>query len=126
MVTMILRQRPNAVGTEELVFIEHVSQNAGQLLLVAHRRQPAALISSRRWVIGPDELLIYRWMALPEQLNLLEELGMLFESACFKNVGGAERQQSHHRTDVQAHGIAVGEMQQIVEEPIRRRPPLVV
>src|SRR5215469_13715419 len=79
-----------------------------------------------RWVIGPDELLKYLWMALPEQLDHFEHFGVLFESVRLKYVGGTQWQQSHHGTDFQAHGIAVGEMQQIVEEPIRRVPHLVV
>src|SRR5262249_44063069 len=101
MVTVILRQRPYAVRTEELVLVEHIAQNATELLLVDHRRQPASLISSGRWVIGPDQLLIYLWMALPEQLNLFKDLGVLLESACLEYGGGTERQQSHHRADLQ-------------------------
>ena len=41
MIEVILRKRPNAVWAQELLFVEHVSQNALQLFLVADRSHPA-------------------------------------------------------------------------------------
>src|SRR5215469_8939481 len=65
-------------------------------------------------------------MALPEQLNHFKKLGMLFEGACLKHCRGTQWQQSHHGTYLQTHGIAVGEVKQIVEESVRLVPHLVL
>src|SRR5215469_3659433 len=96
MVTVVLRQRAYAVRTEELVFVEHIRQNAAQLLLIDHRRKSASLVTSFLEVVSPDHLLKYLRMPLPEQFNQFTDLGVFFQRTRLKYRGGAERQQSHH------------------------------
>src|SRR3974390_1458421 len=65
MVAMVLRERAYAEGAKELVFVEHVAEDALQLLLVADGSQPAASVAIES-AIGYGNLLDYLRMALAE------------------------------------------------------------
>src|SRR5215472_12558696 len=64
-------------------------------------------------------------MASPEQLKHFKELWVFVERVWLEYRGGAQRQQSHHRADLQSDGIPIREMQQIIEESVRLVPHLV-
>src|SRR5271157_6551781 len=125
MLKVIFRQRAYAVGAEELVLIEHVGQNALQFLFVTDRRQPAPCVPDET-LIGYCDLFHHLRMPLTEQLNQFDNSGMVRNCTRLEYGRGTQRQQSYQRADLQTHRIAIREMEQIVEEPIRRVPHLVV
>src|SRR5262249_35289929 len=52
MIQVIFRQRTYAVGTEELVLIEHVLQNAHEFWPVASRKEPAPHVPAFLEILG--------------------------------------------------------------------------
>jgi hypothetical protein len=65
-------------------------------------------------------------MALSEQICQFEYAGMNRQSALFEYGCGSQRQQSHHRANLQAYGLAVRQMEKVIKEAILRIPHLVV
>ena len=81
MLEVIFRQRANAVGTEELVLVEHVGQNALQFLLVD--RPTVSLRPAYPPKLGRRLTAIclhHLRMPLAEQLNQFEHSGMIGET----------------------------------------------
>ena len=122
-VEVVAGQRPQAVGAEELVLVEHPRQHPAQLALVEDGQHPAA--------VHPR---------LAEVVDVLQELGHGVEPAPepgehvvadldpveAEHRARAQRQEADDRPDLQALGPPVGEAEHVVEEPVLLVPQLVV
>src|SRR5580700_492939 len=64
-------------------------------------------------------------MSLAEQLNQCLNPGMARKSALLEHRCSTQWKQPYHRANLQALGIAVWEMKDIVKEPILRVPHLI-
>src|SRR5215469_8602453 len=65
-------------------------------------------------------------MALPEEVDQFHHPGMARNHSWLEHRRGAKRKQTHHRADLQPHGIAIWQTQNVVEEPILGVPHLVL
>src|ERR1700757_5133547 len=82
----------------------------------------------------PDEFPVGR-SDMPEQIRmpLFEKVHHFFEpratrknAICLKQTRSAEWEQTHHRTYLQAQGIAIWQMQKVIEEAVVVIPHFVV
>ena len=125
MVQVIARERADAVRPEELVLVEQVAEHPLQLLLVEDRQQPPSLVADEA-LVGRGHVGHQLRMALPEQRDHLHQLRMARDRIRLEHRGRAQRQQPDQRPHLQPHGLAVGQPQQVVEEPVLLVPHLVV
>ncbi len=125
MFQVIARERTNAVRPQELLLVEQVAEHALEFLPVEDRQHPAFLVADET-AVGRRYLGNQLGMAFAELRDQLHQLRMASDSIRLEHRRRAQRQQPHHRPDLQAHRLPVGEPQQIVEEPVLLVPHLVV
>jgi hypothetical protein len=116
MVEVVTGKRAKAVRAKEFVLVQHISQDALDLLFVADRQNPASLVSDESIVCGSDMLDKLR-VALLEQYDELLKSRVAFNNSWLKNCGSAQRQKSNHGPDFQTHSITIREVEQIIKEP---------
>jgi len=101
------RERSNAVRAEELLFVEGVAEYLNEFVLVSDRCQSTTGIAHKR-VVAWGHVREHLRVAFPEQPDeFVEPLETAF-AAWLEDGGGAHRQETHHRTHLQALGAAVG------------------
>ena len=109
------RERPDAVGAEEFVFIEHLRQHAAELGFIEDRAEPAARVADLARIVNEGRQLRAR---LEEALKPFHDLGILLPEFAFENRDRAERQQPDHGANLQALGVAVRQLQHVVKESV--------
>src|SRR5262249_31781245 len=122
MLAVVAGHRPDAERAEELVLVQHVTKHAPQLVFGQQREQPATPVARAAGLDVGDQL----WMPAYEVAGPLRESRQALDDVGVKYGGGADRQQPHHRADFEAHGVAVRQPQDVVEEPVVLVPQLVL
>ena len=124
MLQVMARQRADAVRAQELVLVEQGGEHALELLLVEDRQQPAAVIADEAG-LGRRHLGDQLGMAGAELLDHRHQPGKARDRLGLDHRRGAERQQADQRAHLEAHRLAVGQPQHVVEEAVLLVPHLV-
>ena len=114
---MVAGQRPDAVGAQEFVLVEHARQNAAQPFRIDQRRDAAIGIPE---MAGPGRMdaLAQFGHAPQRSCRMLHQLGHPLALPRLDDGGGAERQQPDHGAHLEPRGAAIGQAQDIVVEPV--------
>jgi hypothetical protein len=93
---VIARQRANAEGAEEFVFVEHLGQHAAEPGLVENGTQPPAGYAGFPGVVDAGQQF---GTGIEKPLQTLAELRILDDKGPVKHGGRAQGQQANHRPD---------------------------
>ena len=112
----------DAVVAEEAGFIEHAGEDAAELVFIADGEEGTAGIAL---LIGREDIVDEIGMAPAEIGDAFLEALEAFGVAAGNESGGAEGKKADHGADLDAHGAAIGEMEEIVEEAVLGVPEFV-
>ena len=115
MVRVEARERPQAVGAEEFVFIEHLREHAAELGFIEDRAEPAARVADLARIMDERRQLRAR---IEEALKPFHEFGILLPEFAFEHRDRAERQQPDHGANLQALRLAVRQLEHVVKETV--------
>ena len=121
---VVAREGTYAVGREELVLIEQVTEDALELRLGEGREEAPPRVADEP-VDGGRHLGEDFGVALLEAPDQLHELRVARREAVFDHGTGAERQQTHHRADLQPERFAARQPEDVVVEAVRLVPHVV-
>src|SRR2546425_3942748 len=115
MIQVITRQSADSAGGEEFGFVEHAREDALQLLAVDERQQAA---DAARRPLRHFDVLRDIGMIVDEPLHAALEAGKTIHNFGFERLDGEQRDQPHHRTDLQEVLLAMGETKDVIVEAV--------
>src|SRR5688572_11475820 len=108
---MEFRERADAIGAEKLVLVQHLRKNTAQPFLIDQRQYSSIAYSSMSFPRLVNEGQKFRHLFG----SLLKSCGHLRNALSlprFNDGRGAERKETHHRTDFQPGGRPVRQLQE--------------
>ena len=121
-----LGERADAIGAQELVFVEHLRQDPAQPLRVDQGQDPALRHAKVSRARGVDGLQKFGHPAQAFVDAAAIACGTRSAATCLDDRCGAQRQESHHRAHLEPRGAAVREPQQVVVEAVLLIPHAVL
>ena len=115
MVGMIARQGTDAKLAEKLPFVQHLVQHPAKFRFVEDRSHSPTADANRRRIVNRGG---YFRSGRQESPQSLTDIGIFLQQFTVKDRGGAQREQSHHRSDFQPLGLAVGQAQDVVKKSV--------
>src|SRR5512135_633101 len=97
MVEVVLRQRPDPIGPEKLIFVKQVAEDALQLLLVENREETPALVADEAFVCRSNVSQQFR-VPLAEKVDHLLQSRKAQSRVRLEDRRRAEREQADHRS----------------------------
>src|SRR5712691_1578121 len=114
-VTVKLRQGPNAIRREELALVQHELENASELISVGDGQQSPlahALGAHAGKILGEIRTIIN------EPLKASLEVRQLVQHLRFQRFHREQRNQSHHGADLHRELFAIGQLEHVIEEAV--------